>query len=63
MKFEDGTPVTSKDVKYASRARLDKETFPNGPTYFDDFLDWPEGYKGPTTPDKNLDSAIETPDD
>ncbi|MGH3823494.1 MAG: ABC transporter substrate-binding protein, partial [Pseudonocardiaceae bacterium] len=34
VKFEDGTPVTSKDVKYAVERSLDKTTFPNGPTYF-----------------------------
>ena len=31
VKFEDGTPVTSKDVKYAVERSLDKTTFPNGP--------------------------------
>src|SRR5215831_6917742 len=39
VKFEDGTVVTSKDVKYAVERSLDKSTFPNGPTYFNDFLD------------------------
>ena len=42
----------------------DKETFPNGPAYFEQFLDLPEGWKGPyKTPDMNTDSAITTPDD
>jgi peptide/nickel transport system substrate-binding protein len=64
VKFEDGTPVTSADVKYAVSRSIDKETFPNGPAYFDAMLDWPEGYKGPyKSPDVNTDSAIETPDD
>lgn len=64
VKFEDGTPITSKDVKYAVARQLDKDTFPNGPTYFNDFLaDVPEGYS--VYKDKNLDNlkAIETPDD
>ena len=30
VKFEDGTPVTSRDVKYAVERSLDKSTFPNG---------------------------------
>ena len=47
VKFEDGTPVTSKDVKYAVERSLDKTTFPNGPTYFNDFLDL-QGYTSPT---------------
>jgi peptide/nickel transport system substrate-binding protein len=65
IKFEDGTPVTSKDVKYAVERSLDKTTFPNGPTYFNDFLDL-QGYTSPyndPTPDKLGLKAIETPDD
>ncbi len=42
----------------------DKETFPNGPAYWEAVLDLPEGYKGPyKSKDANTDSAIETPDD
>jgi len=65
VKFEDGTPVTSKDVKYAVERSLDKKTFPNGPTYFNDFLDL-QGYTSPyedTDPNKLGLKAIETPDD
>src|SRR6478672_3433027 len=64
VKFEDGTPVTSRDVKYAVERSLDKTTFPNGPTYFNDFLDL-QGYTGPYTdadPKKLGLAAIETPD-
>jgi peptide/nickel transport system substrate-binding protein len=63
--FEDGTPVTSKDVKYAVERSLDKEKFPSGPTYFNDFLDL-QGYTSPyadPSPDKLGLTAIETPDD
>lgn len=63
LKFEDGTPITSKDVKYGVARALDKDTFPNGPTYFNDFLAGvPKGYS--VYKDKNLDNlkAIETPD-
>src|SRR5829696_4484610 len=65
IKFEDGTPVTSKDVKYAVERSLDKDTFPNGPTYFNDLLDL-QGYTSPykdSDPDKLGLKAIETPDD
>jgi peptide/nickel transport system substrate-binding protein len=65
LKFEDGTPITSKDVKYGVERSLDKETFPNGPTYFGDFLDL-QGYTSPykdPSPDKLGLKAIETPDD
>jgi peptide/nickel transport system substrate-binding protein len=65
LKFEDGTPITSKDVKYGVERSLDKDTFPNGPTYFNDFLDL-QGYTSPykdKSPDKLGLKAIETPDD
>ncbi|MDQ4009270.1 MAG: ABC transporter substrate-binding protein [Actinomycetota bacterium] len=65
VKFEDGTPVSSKDVKYAVERSLDKATFPNGPTYFNDVLDR-QGYTSPySDPDPNKLGlkAIETPDD
>jgi peptide/nickel transport system substrate-binding protein len=65
VKFEDGTPVTSKDVKYGVARSLDKTTFTQGPTYFNDFLlDVPAGYS--VYKDKSLAGvakAIETPDD
>jgi peptide/nickel transport system substrate-binding protein len=63
IKFEDGTEATSADVKYAVLRSVDKQTFPNGPAYWEAVLDLPEGYKGPyKTPNMNTDSAIETPD-
>ncbi|MEV4311205.1 ABC transporter substrate-binding protein [Actinocrispum sp. NPDC049592] len=65
VKFEDGTVVTSKDVKYAVERSLDKDSFPNGPTYFNEFLDL-QGYTSPykdTDPDKLGLKAIDTPDD
>jgi peptide/nickel transport system substrate-binding protein len=63
VKFEDGTEVSSEDVKYAVLRSTDKQTFPNGPAYFEAILDLPSGYKGPyKSPNTNTDSAIETPD-
>jgi peptide/nickel transport system substrate-binding protein len=63
VKFDDGTEVTSADVKYAVLRSTDKQTFPNGPAYWEGILDLPSGYKGPyKTPNMNTDSAIETPD-
>src|SRR4051812_23720099 len=46
LKFEDGTPITSKDVKYGVERSIDKDTFPQGPTYLNDFLDL-QGYTSP----------------
>jgi peptide/nickel transport system substrate-binding protein len=65
LKFDDGTPVTSRDVKYAVERSLDKTTFPNGPTYFNDVLDL-QGYTSPyADPDPHRLGlrAIDTPDD
>ncbi len=64
LKFSDGTPITSKDVAYGVLRSIDKTTFPNGPTYFDEVLNLPAGYKGPfTTPNIDASQAILTPDD
>ena len=64
IKYEDGTVVKSADVKYAVLRSIDKETFPNGPAYFEQFLNLPSGYKGPyKSKGVNTDSAITTPDD
>lgn len=64
LKYEDGSAITSMDVKYDVERTLDKSTFPNGPTYFNDFLDL-QGYTSPykdTTPGKLGLKAIDTPD-
>ena len=62
VKFEDGTPVTSKDVAYAVNRSLDKDVLTQGPTYFRDLLDT-KGYRGPYKDKGKTDPAIETPDD
>ncbi|MFI7587519.1 ABC transporter substrate-binding protein [Spongisporangium articulatum] len=62
VKFEDGTPVTSKDVKYGVERSMDKTTFPNGPTYFNDWLAL-GSYKNAYDSKGKTDPAIETPDD
>jgi peptide/nickel transport system substrate-binding protein len=63
VKFDDGTEVTSADVKYAVLRSLDKSVLVNGPTYFNDWLDLPAGYQGPyKDPNVNTDQAISTPD-
>jgi peptide/nickel transport system substrate-binding protein len=65
LKYEDGSPITSKDVKYDVERSLDKDTFVNGPTYFNDWLDL-QGYTSPykdSSSDKLGLKAIETPDD
>ncbi|WP_329455527.1 ABC transporter substrate-binding protein [Streptomyces sp. NBC_01497] len=64
VKFQDGTEITSKDVKYAiERSNFAPEALSNGPTYFKTYLDADGGYKGPYK-DKSPDGlkSIETPD-
>src|ERR1700759_2072899 len=34
VKFEDGSPVTSQDVKYAVERTFDRSVLPSGPSYF-----------------------------
>ena len=36
VKFQDGTPVTSQDVKYAVERTFDRGVLANGPNYFPD---------------------------
>jgi peptide/nickel transport system substrate-binding protein len=66
VKFEDGTPVTSQDVKYAVERTFDRGVLPNGPSYFSVLLGgnaaaYPGPYKDRA---KNLMglTAIDTPD-
>ncbi len=63
VKYEDGTPVTAKDVKYAIARSNYSDELALGPKYFQQYLA-ADGYKGPYK-DKNLDNfkGIETPDD
>ncbi len=65
VKFDDGTEVKAKDVKYAvERSNFTKE-LQIGPKYFKQYLvDNPGGYKGPYE-DKSEEGlkSIETPDD
>lgn len=64
VKFQDGTVITSKDVKYAVERTFAREALSNGPTYFSTYLKDGDKYKGPYK-DKSPDGlkSIETPDD
>ena len=48
VKFEDGTTVTSQDVKYAVERTYARSVLPNGPSYFQVLLGDP-AYPGPYT--------------
>src|SRR5205085_2017272 len=65
-KYQDGTPVTTKDVKYAIERTFDRGVLSNGPNYFTNLLGgnaktYPGPYKDRA---KNLMglTAIDTPD-
>lgn len=63
LKFEDGTPITSKDVKYAVE-RLYEPYQTQGPTYIQTWLsgtDYRKAYAGPDSGELP-DSVIATPD-
>lgn len=67
IKYEDGTPVTSKDIKYAIERVFATDVINGGPTYFITFLDDKNNpYKGPYK-DKDPNhlglKSIVTPDD
>jgi peptide/nickel transport system substrate-binding protein len=65
IKFDDGTVVTSKDVKYAVERSNFTDEMQDGPKYFKTYLvDNPGGYKGPYK-DKSPEGlkSIQTPDD
>jgi peptide/nickel transport system substrate-binding protein len=66
IKFEDGTPITSKDVKYGIERIFAQDVLSGGPTYLVDFLDQGQNYLGPykdTDPDKLGLKSVTTPDD
>jgi peptide/nickel transport system substrate-binding protein len=63
IKFEDGSAVTSQDVKYAVERTYAKDVLPNGPSYYKLLLKDP-GYPGPykdKTQGKLGLTSVETP--
>ncbi|MGY1754813.1 ABC transporter substrate-binding protein [Blastococcus sp. SYSU D01042] len=67
VRFEDGRPITSRDVKYGIERTFAAEAVVGGPTYVVDLLDDPANpYAGPyldEAPDKLGLASIGTPDD
>ena len=65
LKYQDGTAITSKDVKYAvERSNFARDVLSLGPNYFQQFMEGGKAYKGPYK-DKSPEGlkSIETPDD
>jgi peptide/nickel transport system substrate-binding protein len=66
LKFEDGSPITSKDVKYGIERTWAQDVLSGGPTYLIDHLDNGQKYPGPykdTDPEKMGLKSVTTPDD
>ena len=67
VRFENGRPITSRDVKYGIERSFASEVIVGGPTYVVDLLDDPGNqYAGPyqdESPGKLGLPSIETPDD
>ncbi|WP_344621084.1 ABC transporter substrate-binding protein [Dactylosporangium salmoneum] len=66
IKFEDGSPITSKDIKYGVERVFAQDVLSGGPTYLVDVLDQGQKYPGPykdTDPNKLGLKSVETPDD
>ncbi|MEU9992201.1 ABC transporter substrate-binding protein [Streptomyces sp. NPDC048045] len=65
LKYQDGSAITSKDVKYAvERSNFARDVLSLGPNYFQQFMKDGDKYKGPYK-DKSAKglSSIETPDE
>ncbi|MEU4239031.1 ABC transporter substrate-binding protein [Actinoplanes sp. NPDC026619] len=66
IKFDDGTAITSKDIKYGIERIFAQDVVPGGPLYLTDELDQGQKYTGPykdTDPNKLGLKTVETPDD
>lgn len=66
LKFDDGSPITSKDVKYGIERVFASDVITGGPVYLPGVLDQGQNYKGPykdSDPDKLGLKSVQTPDD
>ncbi len=61
LKFSDGEPITSQDVKYAVERTYDRSVLDNGPNYFQVLLGDPK-YPGPSKDPKGGLTSVTTPD-
>src|SRR5260370_22188205 len=63
VKFEDGTPVTSQNGKYAVERTFDRAVLANGPSYFASLLAGnAASYKGPFKDKTGNLTSVTTPD-
>ncbi len=53
VKYENGTPVTAKDIAFGIKRSFDRATFPEGPSYSNDYFKDGDTYKGPYSSGKS----------
>ncbi|MFY9915346.1 MAG: ABC transporter substrate-binding protein, partial [Nocardioidaceae bacterium] len=53
VKYENGTPVTAKDVAFGIKRSFDRATFPEGAAYSNDYFKDGDKYKGPYSSNSN----------
>ncbi|HYO34201.1 MAG TPA: ABC transporter substrate-binding protein [Nocardioidaceae bacterium] len=58
VKFEDGTPVTAEDVAYGIKRSMDRDTFPGGAAYSNDYFLDGDKYKGPYKSGENYKGVV-----
>jgi len=66
IKFDDGSTITSKDIKYGVERVWASDVISGGPVYLPGILDQGQNYPGPykdTDPNKLGLKSVETPDD
>jgi peptide/nickel transport system substrate-binding protein len=66
VRFQDGSAITSKDIKYGIERTFDRDVHAGGATYLSDILDEGQHYPGPykdSDPDKMGLKSVDTPDD
>ncbi|MEV8512707.1 ABC transporter substrate-binding protein [Dactylosporangium sp. NPDC051484] len=64
VKFEDGSPITSKDVKYGIERTFASDVLSGGPTFLVDVLDQGQKYPGPYKDTEKVGlKSVDTPDD
>ena len=66
VKFDDGAPITSEDIKYGIERSFAQDVLPGGPTYLIADLDEGQHYPGPykdKDPNKMGLKSVQTPND
>ncbi len=53
VKYENGTPVTPKDIAFGIKRSFDRATFPEGAAYSNDYFKGGAKYKGPYSSNSN----------